>query len=146
MDDFTREFTRKVDEAAEAEAKGARDGQDERLASLQKCVDLQQRVEHRFAEIASASGGRVFFNSVPATAGGRSHVLEWRASAPRRKLLVAINPDKGTFDWYLGLSTQSTPFNVADPRAVTNDDLDRLIRALAEQETWARGEVPAVAL
>ena len=146
MDDFTREFTRKVDEAANAETREKQAGEDVRLAALQTCIDLQQRVEHRFAEIASASGGRVVFNSVPGTAGGRSHVLEWHASTPRRKLLISINPDKGTFNWYLGLRERSTPLAGADPRTVTHESIDRLILALADQETWAKGEVPAVVL
>jgi hypothetical protein len=146
MDDFTREFTRKVDEAAKAEAREVRAGEGVRLAALETCVRLQQRVEQRFAEVAGASGGRVVFNTVPGTAGGRFHVLEWHASTPRRKLLVAVDPDKGTFNWYLGLRERSAPFAGADPQTVTNDGIDRLILTLADQETWGKGEVPAVVL
>ena len=108
---------------------------------------LRTEIEAKFKAVAAASDGAMAFNK-PATAaaGTADYQLTWNAPLPVRGLSIVISEESGGLQWGWVTDAPTKRMNTVDASAFGRNQLDQLIRGLADQLSWSKGQAPTVPL
>ena len=147
-DPFLDDIHDRVEEARVQDHAQIEQGNRARLARLARARELAQHVTRRFAAVASSdpdSDRRVEYVRVEPPAGEdlpATEMLNWRVSRPHRRLEIRLSERTGRY-WFhllvvdeLSGSGRIVADGHGDVMSLTTDDVDQLIRRLADPQAW----------
>ena len=137
VDDAEREFHRHQEEMARRDAERRRQAGKLEAHLLRRFRELE--------EVLARNPGKLLLRREPTRDGIVWHEIHWRVPPPIRDLLISVHEGRLSWGWRLGPHGPFTPQN-ADVMTTSPEDLDNLIRAVADQATWGRGRAPDVRL
>jgi hypothetical protein len=148
------EIRRMVDQArqVDAEQKQAKRNADQEVsdqASRRKALaeSLRAEIEAKFKAVAAASDGAMAFNKPStAAAGTAEYQLTWNSPLPARGLSIVIIDENAGLRWGWVTDAPTKRMNTVDASVFGRNQLDQLIRGLADQLTWSKGQTPSVPL
>lgn len=110
----------------------------------QRATELKPEIERRLREAAESSDGSMRFTGPMMEPGGEaSYAITWEDPHPQRILKVVVGHVRGVIEWTWMLRGE-VGRTALDPLDFDMGLLDRLILALADQESWADGHPPSV--
>jgi hypothetical protein len=132
----------------------------ERAAAVQqrdghtRCQEVAATIERCLKAADAETDGAVRYSYEAGTGPGAHwmterapgiHRIEWTATHPPRCLWVKVDEPTCTIQWAWAQDHQLRgEWQAVDAFDFEEGFLDRLVLALAEQETWARGDLPSV--